>query len=348
MSSGKDPPCHPLSPSRNCCPLSMPGQTAACQGLTYVMEIWGGNAGVSKVSIRRCLRTGQNFDIVTGADLTKYHNQQVLLNYIRQHRPLVIVMGPPCTAFSSWSHINQYNAPNTYTASRQTGETLARLAARVASVQLEQGRHFIIENPRGSEMFRLPAFRALWNTGRVKAVNFPQCAVGLRSPEGVPLLKHTTMWASHPILLQHLQGLACTHTGHGPIHGSHQGCSRSRLSQVWPPELCRRLVAGVVDLKRTLETTSAYPVPGEPHPGQAQEETSGRRGRPRQIPQGIMFDCVGCRHMRVATDTSHTRNVEPPGLCRYPHVEPIDYPCPACRTHKRADHPSHKIGRAHV
>ena len=90
-----------------------------------IMEIWGGNAGVSKVSIRRCLRTGQNFDIVTGADLTKYHNQQVLLNYIRQHRPLVIVMGPPCTAFSSWSHINQYNAPNTYTASRQTGQTPA-------------------------------------------------------------------------------------------------------------------------------------------------------------------------------------------------------------------------------
>ena len=45
--------------------------------------------------------------------------------------------------------------------------------------------------------------------------------------------------------------------------------------------------------------------------------------------------------MRAATDLSHTRNTEPPGLCRYPHVDPIDYSCPARRTHKRAEHPDH-------
>ena len=44
---------------------------------------------------------------------------------------------------------------------------------------------------------------------------------------------------------------------------------------------------------------------------------------------------------RAATDLSHTRNTEPPGLCRYLHVDPIDYSCPACRTHKRAEHPDH-------
>ena len=55
----------------------------------------------------------------------------------------------------------------------------------------------------------------------------------------------------------------------------------------------------------------------------------------------MLFDCVGCRHMRAATGLSHTRNTEPPGLCRYLHVDPIDYSCPACRTHKRAEHPDH-------
>ena len=52
-----------------------------------VMEIWGGKGGVSKISIRRCLNTGRNFDLVTGADLTKYHNQQMLLTYVRTHQP---------------------------------------------------------------------------------------------------------------------------------------------------------------------------------------------------------------------------------------------------------------------
>ena len=209
------------------------------------MEIWGGKGGVSKISIRRCLNTGRNFDLVTGADLTKYHNQQMLLTYVRTHQPLVIVMGPPCTAFGNLSHINQYNAPDAYAASRITGETLARLAARIASVQLAQHRHCILENPRGSEMFRLPAFRALWNTGRIHAVNFPQCATGLKSPEGAPLQKFTTMWSSHPALLRHLEGLSCTRKQHGNIAGTHQGQNRSRLAQVWPPELCRRLVAGI-------------------------------------------------------------------------------------------------------
>ena len=119
-----------------------------------VMEVWGGKGGVSKISIRKCLNTGHNFDLVTGADLTKYHNQQMLLKYVRTHQPLVVVMGPPCTAFGNWSHTNQYNAPDAYAASRVTGVTLARLAARIASVQPTQNRHFIFENPRGSEMFK--------------------------------------------------------------------------------------------------------------------------------------------------------------------------------------------------
>ena len=140
-----------------------------------VMGVWGGKGGASKISIRKCLNTGHNFDLVTGADLTKYHNQQMLLKYVRTHQPLVVVMGPPCAAFGNWSHINQYNAPDAYAASRITGETLARLAARIASVQFASDRHFILENPRGSEMSKLPALRALWNTGRIHAVNSPVC-----------------------------------------------------------------------------------------------------------------------------------------------------------------------------
>ena len=55
------------------------------------MEIWGVQGGVSKISIRRCLHTGRNFDLVTGADFTKYHNQRMLRTYVRTHQPLVIL-----------------------------------------------------------------------------------------------------------------------------------------------------------------------------------------------------------------------------------------------------------------
>ena len=51
-------------------------------------------------------------------------------------------------------------------------------------------------------------------------------------------------------------------------------------------------------------------------------------------------DVDTCERLRI--DLSHTGNTEPPGLCRYPHVDPIDYSCPARRTHMRAEHPDHK------
>jgi hypothetical protein len=68
------------------------------RGMLDVMEICGGSGGVSKISIRRRLLTGQNFDIVSGGDLTKPENVKHLMEYIKKHKPLVVVMGPPCTA----------------------------------------------------------------------------------------------------------------------------------------------------------------------------------------------------------------------------------------------------------
>ena len=75
-----------------------------CLGDVDVMEICGGAGGVSKIAIRRRLTTGHNFDLVTGGDLTKRENVQSLMEYVRTHKPLVVVMAPPCTAMGGWAH----------------------------------------------------------------------------------------------------------------------------------------------------------------------------------------------------------------------------------------------------
>ncbi len=68
------------------------------RGIIDVMEICGGAGGVSKIAIRRRLRTGTNFDLITGGDLTNSSHVEQLLGYVKLHKPLVVVMAPPCTA----------------------------------------------------------------------------------------------------------------------------------------------------------------------------------------------------------------------------------------------------------
>ena len=48
-----------------------------------VCEICGGEAGVSKICIRRRLKTGENFDIVAGFDLTQKAEIAYLWKYLR-------------------------------------------------------------------------------------------------------------------------------------------------------------------------------------------------------------------------------------------------------------------------
>ena len=80
-------------------------------GRVEVMEVFGGLGGVSKIAIRRKLVTGENFDVVTGTDLSVPANQQALEMYVRKHKPLVAVGGPPYTAFGNWSRFNRVNSP---------------------------------------------------------------------------------------------------------------------------------------------------------------------------------------------------------------------------------------------
>ena len=85
-----------------------------------VMELFGGEAGVTRIALRRRLRTGENFDLITGADLTDKKMQQTLFDYVEHHQPLVVVMGPPCTAFASWSNCNRWKYPHAWEKSRKT------------------------------------------------------------------------------------------------------------------------------------------------------------------------------------------------------------------------------------
>ena len=68
-----------------------------------LLEVFGGEAGVTRIAVRKRLVSGGNFDLVTGCNLLDKNQREALFRLIKSLSPLVVIMGPPCTAFSAWS-----------------------------------------------------------------------------------------------------------------------------------------------------------------------------------------------------------------------------------------------------
>ncbi len=173
----------------------------------------------------------------------------------------------------------------------------------------------MLENPAGSDLFALTCMIRVWATGRVVSMNFPQYATGLVSPEGLPVLKWTTLWASDERLVESFRTLKCTHQSHAELAGSFQGKSRTELAQVWTHDMCARIVDGTL---RVLRDQSSFPVEDDG------ERVTRSAGRPRVHEPGTVFGCPACQRRRLATDPEHTRSTAPPDQCRYPLVAPVD------------------------
>ena len=186
-----------------------------------VIEICGGVGGVSKVSLRQHLKVGKNFDLTCGIDLTDPKHVAALWKYIREVRPRFIIMAPPCTAFASWSHHNRTQYPEAWRKSRLMGMAIGKLCADVALWQIAHGGYYVIENPFGSELFTQSYMNTLRQSHSVHEVHFPQCALGLKSPEGDPILKRTTFWTNSYEVVRAFQGLRCVHQPweHGELAG---------------------------------------------------------------------------------------------------------------------------------
>ena len=169
-------------------------------------------------------------------------------------------------------------------------------------------RYFLVEQPANSEMWELGCFKRLWSLGNLGSVTFPQCAVGLKSPEGLPLLKVTDLLSNAMEILQQFDGLKCSCEVHGTITGGVAGERRSKLSQIWPLEMCRRIVAGICKLA-DKECTSAFPYGEDP---------------------AIVYDCKACVQRLSSQHPSHSRKREPPKLCRHPDVASVGENCKGC------------------
>ena len=134
---------------------------------------------------------------------------------------------------------------------------LGELCAAIAEYQLKRGRHFIVENPVRSELYHMDHWVDLKRRYDLAVVRFHQCMTGLIGRKtGLPIQKHTEMWASDDRLLRRLASRQS--------HGRHQHVvlgyryrrpgeppppsERPEEAQVWPRVFCKLLAEGCLDV----------------------------------------------------------------------------------------------------
>ena len=220
---------------------------SALAGYVDIVEFCGGQAGVSRLAIRRRLKTGLNADIICGIDLMKEKDRATFIKYVEQHKPLVIIGAPPCTAMCGWSHYNRTMHKETFDKNRKIGENIANLFAKICLLQMTGRRHWLVENPLGSDMFRLKAWLELEPFAHKVVVH--QCLLGLIDQDGTPVRKATEFWASTWVLIYRLDGYLCDKK-HVAVSGTSKGQDRCDFVKVWPRRLCQLLVAGIEELRR--------------------------------------------------------------------------------------------------
>ena len=198
--------------------------------------------------MRRGYVEGPNYDLVAGSNLMNFEAVRAVERYVTVHKPRIMLLSTPCTGMKGYASLNKQINPEAYHRSRCISVPLAKLSARVAVAQLDGGRHFVAEHPRGSDLWSLQAWQKVASYPQVVRVLLDQCMAGFIGPRSGNLIKKPTeCWASDPRPVRRLEPLQCDGTHeHAQLDGRTPGipCDKAKDLARWPQALCRRLADG--------------------------------------------------------------------------------------------------------
>ena len=225
-----------------------------------ICEFCGGTGRTTRVAIRRRLRTGRNFDLVTNADLGDPTQQRQALKYLDDNEVLVLVMGPSCRTLGPPSNVNMAINYETWLKHYNEDMPHVRFCGRAALHQLQKLRVFRLEHPFPSWITHGEPWPVVLNDPRVSARIIDQCMLGQVGKDKLPAKKPTMVAASDEELLKPFENLRCD--------GSHlhsQTWSGGGLSQLqeWTWNFAERIVTGTIALKQKrrkhLKSLEGYP-----------------------------------------------------------------------------------------
>ena len=196
-------------------------------------------------------------------DLGTPEGRQKLWDIIVQRQPTEVWMAPECGAWGNFSRRNMGRSltlKQKVEAKRSEQRQHLQLCAEVFRYQMEQGQHFHLEQPVGSEALEQPELCEV-KEGTLRTC-FDMCVVGnLKSPEGQPMKKRTVVHTTSRRLHELLDARYCPNEHqHQPIVGSYKGPDGWKSLSKWAEKYTSQFARQISKYLRSKGRSVEWPV----------------------------------------------------------------------------------------
>ena len=190
-----------------------------------------------------------------GCDLSKESGVQKTLQQLREHKPDLLWVSFPCGPTSSIQELNMLTEDGRERIRKKVvkSKKLVANGIRVMEAQLQESGEIIQEWPLNNRAWSFHTIQNFWNRvynqQNVFEARVDGCAYGLQVPEG--LIKKPWLLRSTTSDVWNLQKKCSGDHQHVPCEGG----QRTRLSALYPKEMCKRVtrVAKAVHERRYQE-----------------------------------------------------------------------------------------------
>ncbi|CAE7546001.1 unnamed protein product [Symbiodinium natans] len=229
------------------------------------------------------MRPGFSIDLETQRpdgdywDLSKDSHVRELFVLLDEQEPKFLGGSPPCGPFSVLQNLVDANAKVPVEVRRKRlaeGKKHLRTAVQAYWKQMEAGRYFLHEHPKGARSWEEPEVKELRADPRVYEVTGPMCRWGMESEDaqGKGLVKKETRWLTNSRCVADVLQGACSNT-EGKVWHRHVRLinGRARAAQKYPPKLVKGILMAFRqqlvedgEFSEALNAMEAGPVPDSP------------------------------------------------------------------------------------
>ena len=188
---------------------------------------------------RQGLKGSIALDLSTGWDFRIASHRRQALQLIRDRRPAVLILSPPCRTFSPLQNLSIHKRDPTVVAEDQEeGDLHLDFSVTLAELQDDNGRGFLAEQPLRASSLKRPRVQKLLKCPGVFQISLDQCMFGLRVEKGPmagELANKPTALISNIPGLEDYVGRRCTKDHrHGHLVGG-----TAEAAAIYPPEFCQ-------------------------------------------------------------------------------------------------------------
>ncbi|CAE7214864.1 unnamed protein product [Symbiodinium necroappetens] len=140
-----------------------------------LIEIYGGNAEITRVGLHQALRVLQPIDKVYGYDLDTGKDFEALRKLLLKHRPFLVIFEFPCTL---WSNIQRLNYDKLMLEDLRAKQlsSIREMCKTIRTVHDGYGGHFLLENPAYTPFWQHPEIMRLYDIANMWIYESAICA----------------------------------------------------------------------------------------------------------------------------------------------------------------------------